>query len=176
MSSCSWVIVLALSGCATGGAFKTPTLMNAAQPQPGIVTAGQLQPSDIAVLKSIGVREIIDLTQDAETPDFDEAAAVRVAGIHYENLPIHGSAGLSEANVRAFDGLIRRSPRPLVVHCASSNRVGAMAALRAAWLQGQSPEQAIATGKAWGLNSLEPKVRALLEGPAKAGAKSQPHP
>jgi len=59
--------------------------------------------------------------------------------------------------------LIRNAAHPIVVHCASSNRVGAMAALRAAWLQGQSADQAIETGKAWGLKSLEPEVRALLE-------------
>jgi len=164
-----FLVALALTGCASGGAFRTPVLMHAAQPEPGIVTAGQLQPSDIARLKAAGVREVIDLTRDSETPEFDEAAAVRAAGIQYENLPIHGAAGLTEANVRAFDALIRNSAHPIVVHCASSNRVGAMAALRAAWLQGQRADQAIETGKAWGLKGLEPEVRALLErgGPLK---------
>jgi hypothetical protein len=49
------------------------------------------------------------------------------------------------------------------VHCASSNRVGAMAALRAAWIDGRPTEEALQIGRAWGLKSLEPTVRARLE-------------
>src|SRR5690606_38327465 len=51
---------------------------------------------------------------------------------------------------------------PALVHCASGNRVGALAALRAAWLQGADEEAAIAEGRRWGLRSLETEVRSSL--------------
>lgn len=43
----------------------------------------------------------------------------------------------------------------------------AMAALRAAWVQGQPLEAAIETGRAWGLQGLEPAVRQRI----RAGAR-----
>ena len=104
-----------------------------------------------------------NLTLDSETPDFDEAAAARHKGLLYRNLPINGANGLSLENVKAFDALLRSAERPVLVHCASSNRVGAIAALKAAWLDGASAEQAIAIGKFWGLKGLEAEVRTRLE-------------
>jgi hypothetical protein len=49
-----------------------------------------------------------------------------------------------------------------LVHCASSNRVGAMIALRAALVDGASADAALAEGRRWGLKSLEPQVRERL--------------
>ena len=51
--------------------------------------------------------------------------------------------------------------QPLLVHCASSNRVGALRALTAS-AHGEALESAIATGKTWGLTGLEPAVRTKL--------------
>lgn len=127
------------------------------------VASGRLKPDDIAVLARAGIRNVIDLSDDSETPDFDEASAVRAAGMDYDNLPIHGADDLSEDNVRRFDALVAAAGnRPTLIHCASSNRVGALMALRAANLQGASAEIALETGKAWGLTKLEPAVRERL--------------
>ena len=131
-------------------------------PAAGVVVAGRLAPLDIEHLRDAGIREVIDLTPDAETPDFDEATAVRDAGLAYANLPLAGGADLTPANVRAFDALLREAARPVLVHCASGNRVGAMAALRAAWIDGRPVDDAIAVGRAWGLKGLEDDVRRRL--------------
>jgi len=117
-------------------------------------------------VRDAGIRHVIDLTPDAETPGFDEAAAVRAAGLRYSNLPLRGAADLTRGNVLAFDALVRDAGRPLLVHCASGNRVGAMAALRAAWVEGRDAEAALAIGKAWGLKGLEGDVRQALGLPA----------
>jgi uncharacterized protein (TIGR01244 family) len=138
---------------------QVPSVAAAVSPIPGVVSAGRLKPEDIAQLKRAGIEHVIDLTPDDETPDFDEANAVRSAGIGYSNLPVHGAADLTRENVITFDRMMQNSNRPVLVHCASGNRVGAMAALRAAWVEGKSEEDAIAIGKAWGLKSLEPQVR-----------------
>lgn len=160
--------VLAATGCAsTPPATVVPAVADARSPEPGIVSAGRLQPDDIDRLRAAGIRHVVDLTPDAETPAFDEAAAVHAAGLGYDNLPLQGPPDLTRANVLAFDAMVRNAPRPLLVHCASGNRVGAMAALRAAWVQGQPLEAAIETGRAWGLQGLEPAVRQRI----RAGAR-----
>lgn len=158
------IAALSVSGCATQiPAVELPGIADAVSPAPGILSAGRLRPADIQRVRDAGVRQIIDLTPDGETPDFDEAAAVRAAGLAYANLPLRGPADLTLENVRTFDALLRAAKRPVLVHCASGNRVGAMAALRAAWLDNYSTEEAITVGKAWGLKGLETEVRRRLE-------------
>lgn len=155
---------LSLSGCATQApAVELPGIANAVSPAPGILSAGRLAPADIQRVRDAGVRQIIDLTPDAETPDFDESEAVRAAGLAYANLPLSGPADLTLENVQNFDALLRAAKRPVLVHCASGNRVGAMAALRAAWVDDHPTEEAIRIGKAWGLKGLEAEVRRRLE-------------
>ncbi len=129
------------------------------------VASGRLTSADVELLKRAGIVHVIDLSEDAETPDFDETSAVRAAGIQYDNLPIDGADGLNGDNVRRFDALIKKAgDEPTLIHCASSNRVGALMALRAATLQGKSTGEAIDIGKSWGLKSLEPAVRDGLKG------------
>ena len=127
-----------------------------------VLTSGRVDADEVRRLARRGVRHVIDLTHDSETPDFDEAAAVRAAGMRYDNLPIRGPEDLTPENVHAFDRLIAASSRPLLVHCASRNRVGAMAALRAAWVEGKSAEEALEQGRRWGMTSLEGAVTERL--------------
>lgn len=151
---------LALDGCAVQAPVqRLPAVSDAVSPAPGVLSAGRLGPADVYALRDAGVRQILDLTPDAETPDFDEAAAARAAGLAYANLPLAGPADLTYDNVLAFDAMLRAAKRPVLVHCASGNRVGAMAALRAAWVDGRPAEDAVAIGRAWGLKGLEGEVR-----------------
>lgn len=166
-------LVLALAACSRApeapGEEAAPAappaalqLPNLGQPRPGIYTSGRVSPEDVAMIEAAGIRQVIDFSQDSETPGFDEAAAMRAAGIRYHNLPVAGAHDLSRERVHAFDRLLAQAEGPVLVHCASSNRVGAMAALRAAWIEGQPVEDAIAKGRAWGLGSLEGAVRERL--------------
>lgn len=149
-------------------------LSHVSYPAPHRVASGALQASDVAALKKAGVREVINLSAASETPDFDEAAAIRGAGIAYQYLPIRGAADLTRDNVIRFDELLAGAgDRLTLVHCASSNRVGAMIALRAAIIGGQSPADALAEGRRWGLKSLEPAVRERLQA-WSADATAQP--
>jgi uncharacterized protein (TIGR01244 family) len=161
--------VAAVAACTSTPRIVVPDLPYAAVPAPGIVSAGRLSASDVASLRADGIRGVIDLTPDAETPGFDEARAVDAEGLAYANLPLRGPADLTRENVWRFDELLAAAPRPLLVHCASSNRVGAMAALRAAWIEGRSTEDALAIGRTWGLKGLEPAVRERLDASRCAG-------
>lgn len=163
------LLVAALAACSGTSRTVVPDVPYAAAPVPGIVSAGRLSASDVAALRDEGIRGVIDLTPDAETPEFDEARAVRAEGLAYANLPLRGPADLTQENVVRFDALLAEAPRPVLVHCASSNRVGAMAALRAAWIEGRSVEDALAIGRAWGLKGLESAVRDRLDASRCAG-------
>ena len=133
-------------------------------PAPNRVASGVLHAGDIATLKKAGVREVINLSAASETPNFDEAAAMRSAGITYRYLPIHGANDLTRDNVIRFDQLLADAgDRLTLTHCASSNRVGAMMALRAAVVGGQPTDAALAEGRRWGMKSLEPAVRQRLD-------------
>ena len=172
------LLVLALAIIAFAAAAATPdetlrNLPNVSFPAPDRIASGHLQAGDLPALQSAGVRTVIDLSVDSETPDFDEAAAIQRAGIAYHNLPIHGVGDLDAAHVARFDRLLADAGTSrTLVHCASSNRVGAMIALRAATIQGQSIEAALAEGRRWGLKSLAPAVRERLV----AWAATQPAP
>lgn len=163
-----WLLAIALaSGTATLPATPQETaladLPNVTFPTPHRVSSGRLKAGDMDALKRAGIREVIDLSVDGETPDFDEAAAMRSADIRYHNLPIHGPQDLTRAHVAQFNQwLIDAGDQPTLVHCASSNRVGAMIALRASLIDGKSVDDAVAEGRRWGLKSLEPAVRERL--------------
>ena len=141
---------------------STDALARFARPAEGFHAGGRIGAEDLPALRAAGIVHVIDLTPDSETPGFDEAAAVRAAGLAYDNLPIAGAGDLDLAAVAAFDQLLGGVRGPALVHCASGNRVGALAALRAAWLQGADDEAAIAEGRRWGLRGLEGEVRQRL--------------
>ena len=84
-------------------------------------------------------------------------------GLEYLHLPIAAEPNLTMANVRQFDSWLNDPAGPLtLVHCGSGNRVGALYALRAAWLQGKNVEAALAEGRTAGLKGLERAVRAAI--------------
>lgn len=131
--------------------------------------------SEVAALKAAGIRAVISLTPTAEVPDFDEAAAMAAAGIEFAHLPVAGAAGLSLANAVALhEQLARWADRPVLVHCASANRVGALFALRAGWLQGKPLAEALAIGRQHGLAGLHDTVRDLLSQHPDLTALAQP--
>lgn len=126
--------------------------------------SGQPSAQDIGQLRAAGITTVIDLRPDQETPDLDEKTVAAKAGLKYLPLPIAGAADLTRANVLRFDQLLRETASEnTLIHCASSNRVGAMLALQARWLQGKSAADALAIGQAAGLSGLTADVQKLLE-------------
>jgi uncharacterized protein (TIGR01244 family) len=140
----------------------------------GRYSAGQPTAEQLQTLSAHGIGVVIDLRVDSETPELDEAALVRSHGLDYHNLPVGGAAGLTRGNVLALDRLIADAgDRPLLVHCASGNRVGAMMALREAWLRGATSEHALEVGRSWGMKGLESDVNALLQTKVQATVPSE---
>lgn len=135
---------------------------NLNQSEPNIYTGGQ--PESFTEVANAGVKHVVNLRPHSETPEIDEQALVTENGMAYHHLPIQSAQDLNQENVQALDNILKQAGGDTVlVHCASSNRVGALAALRASWLQNKSDEQALNVGKAWGLTGMQPAVEQLLK-------------
>lgn len=125
--------------------------------------AGQPTQNELRAFAAEGGTHVIDLRTPQEDRGYDEAAAVKDAGMSYHNLPITGAAGLTRENVKKLDGLLAETQgEKTLLHCGSANRVGALMALRARWLQGASESEALDIGRRHGLTSLQPQVETLL--------------
>ena len=128
-----------------------------------LYTGGQPSQQQVSQLPAEGFRRIFDLRPPTEDHGFDEPLVAARANLTYLSLPIASETDLTTANVRTLDQWLGDPAQPKVlVHCASSNRVGALLALRAHWLHGSGEEAALAIGRAAGLKGLEPAVRGLL--------------
>lgn len=128
-----------------------------------LYTAGQPTKEQFLTLASDGFQRVINLRPMAEDHGFDEPAAAAAAGLTYLTLPIASEADLTLANVRKLDQWLANRAQPkTLIHCGSSNRVGALLALRAGWLQQLAMPAALEVGHVAGLTGLEPAVRALL--------------
>ena len=138
------------------------------QPLPQVYTAGQPSEEQLTQAAAAGVRTVIDLRQADEARGFDEAAAVAGHGLRYVQVPVSGAEGLTVANARALQQALEaaRADGPVLLHCASGNRVGALLALIHAKLDGGDTEAAIALGRQAGLTKLEPATRAALQADA----------
>jgi uncharacterized protein (TIGR01244 family) len=131
---------------------------------PGIGTAGLLQGNAVAEAKAHGFKVIVDLRGPAEGLEPEKAAAAK-AGITYINIPVT-TAAPTDAQIADFARVVENAAdHPVLVHCHTANRVGAMWALYRA-SRGVPGEIAIEEGRAVGLKSREAAVRAKLGLPA----------
>jgi len=159
MSICrSLLLVLVLAFSCLAAAQPS---VQSVQLRPGLYVGGQPDAAQLRELAARGVTTVIDLRGTEEARGYDEMAAVRELGLHYVALPIDGAAAITAANARALQHALDASEGPVLLHCASGNRVGALLAL-AAHQAGASEEASLAQGRAAGLRSLEPVVRQQL--------------
>jgi uncharacterized protein (TIGR01244 family) len=127
----------------------------------GITAAGQPSAAALETAAKSGYRSVIDLRAPSEDRGFDERATVEGLKMSYVNLPVDGAGGVSYANAGALDKLLATLPKPILLHCASGNRVGALLALRAN-ADGVDDAAALELGVANGLGSLKSVVEQKL--------------
>ena len=138
-------------------------IRNARVPVDGLLSGGQPTEAQIEAAARGGFRTVINLRTEQEKGFEWEAEAVERLGMSYFTIPIDRKA-MTRETVERFDSILTESlaAGPVLLHCASGNRIGAMLALRAAWLQESEPEEALRYGAASGMTRLEPAVRELL--------------
>jgi protein tyrosine phosphatase (PTP) superfamily phosphohydrolase (DUF442 family) len=138
-------------------------LPNAVLVEPHLIASGQPSPDQLAALPALGYRTLIQLRPlDEDGTGWEEERGPAV-GVRVVRIPCAGAEGLTEENARALDGAMAEAGSGgVVVACASGNRVGGLLALRAYFVTGASPEEALELGKRAGLTRAEPAVRKQL--------------
>lgn len=137
---------------------------NACSPARGLCSGGRPRPEHLQAARDKGVRTVIDLCPPGEAADYDEAALVQALGMHYVNIPVAGPADLTRENAQKLAAAMHEAGtgHPVLLHCASGNRAGALLALKARFVDGKSAAEALALGRAAGLRALEPVVAQLI--------------
>jgi uncharacterized protein (TIGR01244 family) len=138
------------------------SLKNMANPAENIFIGGQPTKEQLVSLEKQGIKHVINLRPSGEQ-NWDERQYVTSLGLSYHLIPVEGASGITEPNAILLAETLRLiGDEPVLLHCASGNRVGALIALGDR-LSGAKKEAAIAKGKQWGLTGLEPIVREKLK-------------
>lgn len=117
-------------------------------------TAGQPTHQDLIRLKQKGVRSVLNLRTTAEDPGVaKEGAAVQALGLKYFHLPVDSSHLPPKLGDEFLRIVSDESNRPLFIHCASANRVGAFWILHRVVNQGWSRARAEEEARKIGLRS-----------------------
>ena len=133
----------------------------------GLAAAGVPSAEALASLKARGFKTVIDLRGVTEPGVAEEEATVRAQGLRYVHVPISPST-FSLGNVEAVAKVLDNAEAaPVLLHCTSSNRVGAVWAVIQVQ-KGLSLEAAEAEGRKFGLKS-EAMVEAMKRVAAEAG-------
>jgi uncharacterized protein (TIGR01244 family) len=159
----SLVAALAFTSLAGASGPEAFGIANATFPEPGVMAAGQPTGEQLQLLAEEGYKTVIDLRTAEEPHGFDEPQAARENGMAYVNVPVTAQT-LDQATIDQFSQAMKKAEKPVLLHCGTSNRVGA---LYYAWLvqeKGLSAKDALAKAKAAGLRSPEliEKVDRLL--------------
>lgn len=164
--SAALVLTLAACGAAPAPApsksFAELGIANGSSPMPAVHCSGQPTEAQFDALPSAGITDVISLRPANEPGTGWEEQRAAALGLRLVRIPVSGAADLTDDKVRALDEALRASGGATLVCCGSSNRVGALMALRARSIEKRSAEESLAIGKACGLTKLEPQVTELL--------------
>lgn len=132
-----------------------------ALPKIGYVSTGQPDAATLRIIKDAGYVAVIDLRTAKEPRGYDEAEAASALGIDYRSLPIGGPDDVTFENAAALERILATYDGPVLLHCASGNRVGALFALSAK-ANGANDEEAMERGRAAGLTRYAGTVETRL--------------
>ncbi|MFO1054333.1 MAG: sulfur transferase domain-containing protein [Planctomycetota bacterium] len=162
-----------LGGCGTAGtATPSPTtapdsftalgIAHASTPRADLFCSGQPTEEQFTKLAGAGVKRVICLRPEGEPGTGWEESKAAELGLQFVRIPVSGAQDIDEAHARALDSRMQGAAGATLVCCGSSNRVGALLALRAHFVEGRSAAESLAFGKACGLSKLEPRVVEVL--------------
>lgn len=140
------------------------SIRNARIPMDGVLSGGQPGQEQIEAAARAGFRTVINMRGEDE-PGFEwEHEAVEGLGMKYVLLPVTGKDSLTREKIERFGATLReaREDGPVLLHCASGNRIGVVLALHAAWIEGLDPADALKYGLASGMTRAEGMTRELL--------------
>jgi protein tyrosine phosphatase (PTP) superfamily phosphohydrolase (DUF442 family) len=128
---------------------------NFGAPHPGFFTSGQPDREQFEALREQGVKTVIDIRDPMEPRPVDEPALMRELGMTYLNVSVRQGA-LDDAVMDAVLEAIRKSDsQPLLLHCASANRVGGVLIPYFMIDKGMSEEAAVEAAMKVGLRGAD---------------------
>ncbi len=127
----------------------------------GNLIGGQPSEADLRAAADAEYRFVVSLRVPTEEGFEAERALVEELGMRFVSIPVAGAAGVTPENAAALDEVLTTGDLPMIIHCASGNRVGALYALRA-FAAGRSIEESMEIGRNAGLTRLEATVRERL--------------
>ena len=139
--------------------FEALQLRNFSAPQPNLLATGQPTEEQFAQLAKLGVSHVVCLRLPDEVGTGWEEQKAKELGMHFVRLPMDGQQGLTVDNAQKLaQELAAANGGTTLLCCGSSNRVGALLAMKAFHVDKKSAADALALGKAAGLKGLEPQV------------------
>jgi len=102
------------------------TIHNYNRALPWLATAGSLGKKDMNMLKLVGFKTIIDLRTTSEGTE-EEKDIFNDLGLRYENIEVANE--ITAQQLKTFTDILDNADKPILVHCATANRVGGMLAL-----------------------------------------------
>jgi uncharacterized protein (TIGR01244 family) len=92
----------------------------------GIFLASQPTADDLKLASDNGIKTVINLRNKDEL-DWDEEAHVKKLGMEYVNVPFRSAAELTDEKFDKVRKILTdKTKKPILLHCSSANRVGAM--------------------------------------------------
>jgi len=128
-----------------------------------VSTGGQPTPAQLAALKDLGFRTVINLRETEEFDAAAEAAAARDLGLGYVHIPVKTADPKSEQVDVFLDAMKDPAVYPVFLHCGSGNRVGAFWMIRRALVDRWSLYDAEQEARQIGLKSANLREFALVE-------------
>lgn len=127
----------------------------------GIFLASQPAAADFEQASMGGIRTVINLRHDFEMPDMNEQEVVQGLGLNYVHVPWNGPEELTDEILDALRMELGQAERPILLHCASANRVGAVWLAHRMLDGGLSADEAKAEAKVVGLKSPAYEAKVL---------------
>ncbi len=137
----------------------------------GVYLASQPTAADFHKLRDEGVRTVINLRPESEDKGFDEPALMSELGLRYVSIPFASPDQLTDTVFTRARDMLGRAEKPILIHCHTANRVGAIWLARRVLDDGLSYAAALAEAREIGLKStaLEAKARDYIEREHAAG-------
>lgn len=117
-----------------------------------ITVMGQVTKDELKQAANEGFKSILNLRASGEEGFMpDEEKQAEAAGLTYVNIPVKKeeiSDELTSQVLKEIDGL----PKPVLVHCASGMRAGAMACMHMATREGMTADEGMTKAQAIGFD------------------------
>jgi uncharacterized protein (TIGR01244 family) len=127
-----------------------------------VLIAGQPTEKALAELAGRGYKTILTTRGEGEL-EWDEKAKVDSLGMTFVRVPMPNPiAEISDEQVEQFAKVMRSGKRPMVLHCASGNRVAGLWAVWLVEVGGVDVDEALRLGTLAGMTRIRPVVEERL--------------